>query len=231
MNGLDTVVVAVILLSALFGFTRGLVKEALSIAVWIGAGFASAYSASYVFPRVIPKNEVAEIIAFVVLFLVALVVLSFISSMVTARVRQSTLSTLDRTLGLLFGVLRGALLVCLAYIALDWAMPPGPDRPAWIEEARTHYLLENGAERLRALVPRGVREKAMTAIGDRIGERNVTAEQIKEATGAIRALSTPRGAPAAQGRESGSSYSHDDRHELDRLIQQRQDERSGSLPP
>lgn len=224
MNGLDLVVIAVILLSALFGFARGLVKEALSIAAWIGAGFVTVYSASDVFPRVIPKSQVAQVIAFVVLFLVALVVLSFIGSMVTARVRQSTLSTLDRTLGVFFGILRGVLLVCLGYIALEYVLPPGSDRPAWVEEARTRNLLENGADRLRALVPPKYREKAMTAIGNGIADRKVTAEQIREATGAIRALSTPR-PPAPPGRESGSTYSPDDRHELDRMIEQRQDER------
>jgi membrane protein required for colicin V production len=221
MNGLDIVVVAVILLSALFGFTRGLVKEALSIAAWVGAGFAAAYGFAYVIPhRLVPKGPVAAFIAVGVLFLVTLVVLSFLASMMSSRVRQSTLSTLDRTLGLVFGLLRGVLLACLGYIALDWAIPAGGDRPAWIEEARTRTLLENGADRLRALVPRAYRDKAVTAISD----SKLTAEQIKEATGAIRALSTPR-APATSGRENGSTYSPDDRHELDRLIQQRQDER------
>jgi membrane protein required for colicin V production len=220
MNGLDIVVLAVILLSALFGFSRGLVKEALSIGAWIGAGFAAAYGFAYVIPpRLLPKGPVAAFIAVGVLFLVTLVVLSFLASLVSARVRKSTLSTLDRTLGLVFGLVRGVLLVCLAYIALDWAMPAGSDRPAWIEEARMHNFLESGAERLRALVPRAYREKAVTAITD----SKLTAEQIKEATGAIRALSTPR-APAPSARESGSTYSPDDRHELDRLIQQRQDE-------
>jgi membrane protein required for colicin V production len=199
MNSLDIVVVSVILLSALFGFTRGLVKEALSIAAWIGAGFAAVYGSYY---------------------LIALVILSFISSMVSSRVRQSTLSALDRTLGLVFGLVRGVLLVCLAYIALDWAMPAGGERPTWIEEARTRYLLENGADRLRALVPRAYRDKAVTAIGD----TKLTAEQVKEATGAIRALTTPRAVPAA-GRERGSAYTPGEQHELDRLIQQQQDSR------
>jgi membrane protein required for colicin V production len=221
MNSLDIIVVSVILLSALFGFARGLVKEALSIAAWIGAGFASVYGAAYVIPpRLLPKSPVAETIAFVVLFLVALVILSFISSMLSTRVRQSTLSALDRTLGLFFGLLRGVLLACLGYIALSWAVPAGSERPAWIEEARTRYLLENGAEHLRALVPRPYRDKAVTAISD----GQFTAEQIKEATGAIRALSTPR-APAAAPAERGSIYKPDDQHELDRLIQQQQNQR------
>jgi membrane protein required for colicin V production len=222
MNGLDMIVVAVILLSALFGFTRGLVKEALSIAAWIGAGLAAAYGFAYVIPaRLLPKGPVTAFIAVGVLFLVTLVVLSFVASMLSSRVRQSTLSTLDRTLGLVFGLLRGALLVCLGYIALDWAMPTGGERPTWIEEARTRYLLESGADRLRALVPRTYRDKAANAIND----SKLTAEQIKEATGAIRALSNPKAPPATQGRGSGSSYSPDDRHELNRLMQQRQDER------
>jgi membrane protein required for colicin V production len=221
MNALDMVVLAVILLSALFGFTRGLVKEALSIAAWIGAGFAAAYGLAYVIPsRLVPRGPLAEFIAVGVLFLVTLVVLSFVGSMLSAQVRQSTLSAIDRTLGLLFGVLRGALLVCLGYIALSWAVPAGPDRPSWIEEARTRDLLENGADRLRALVPRAYRDKAVTAIGD----SQLTAERLKEAAEAINALSTPR-APANAARERTPAYTPDDQHELDRLIQQQQDPR------
>jgi membrane protein required for colicin V production len=221
MNGLDLIVVVVILLSALFGFTRGLVKEALSIAAWIGAGFAAVYGSYYLIPpRLLPKGPVAEAVAAGVLFLVALVLLSFVTSMVAARVRQSTLSALDRTLGLVFGLVRGVLLVCLGYIALNWAVPAGGDRPVWIEEARTRFLLENGADRLRALVPRAYRDKAVTVIGD----THLTAERVKEATGAIRALSTPR-ASATGKTERGPVYTPNDQHELDRLIQQQQEPR------
>lgn len=219
MNGLDIVVVVVILLSALFGFTRGLVKEALSIAAWIGAGFAAVYGVSYVIPQqLLPKGPVAAAIAAGVLFLVALVLLSFATSLVSARIRQSSLSAIDRTLGLIFGLARGMLLVCLGYIALSWAVPAGGERPAWIEEARTRYLLENGADRLRALVPRAYRDKAVTAITD----SHLTAEQVREATGAIKALTTPT-PPTGSTSPRGPVYKPDDKHELDRLIQQQQD--------
>ena len=58
--------------------------------------------------------------------------MSLVSALIGGLVRDSALSGLDRSLGLVFGVVRGALIVCLAYIALsvgvagsEWPAPGG----------------------------------------------------------------------------------------------------------
>ena len=43
VNVLDGIIVIVLLLSALFAFTRGFVKEVLAIGGWIGAFFSALY--------------------------------------------------------------------------------------------------------------------------------------------------------------------------------------------
>jgi membrane protein required for colicin V production len=219
MNGLDIMVVTVILMSGLFAFARGFVKEALSIAAWVGAAFAALYGSSLLLLTLgglLPKSTMTEPIAAVVLFVIALIGLSMVSSAVSRRVKQSSLSAIDRTLGLVFGLARGVVLACLAYVALSWVLPPDDHRPAWIAEARTLPLLASGAERLRSLVPQSYRDKAARASGD----TRLTAEQVREAAGAIRALSTPRMPPAS--REGTPGYGPGDQKELDRLIQESQ---------
>ena len=220
MNGLDLVVIAVIVLSGLFAFARGFVKEALSVAAWIGAALAALYTLPHAAPiaaRFLPKGAVSEAAAAIAVFVVALIVLSLVTSAISRRVKASSLSAVDRTLGLIFGLARGVVLVCLAYIALAWALP-GKDQPRWIVEARTLPFLESGAERLRALVPAGYREKAAA----RVEDTRRAAEQVREAAGAMGALSAPR-LPADSGRGHGPVYTPDNRRDLDRLIQQQQD--------
>lgn len=219
MNLLDIVVIAIVLLSGLFAFARGFVKEALSVAAWIGAGFAALYGLPYATPlaeRFLPNGEVAEAAAALVVFLVALIILSLLTSAIAGRVKDSSLSAIDRTLGLVFGLVRGLVVVCLVYIAFSWALPAKQQQPTWIAEARTLPLLQTGAERLRALVPSVYRAKAEATAND----TRRAAEQMQEAAGAMGALSKPH-PPGASGH--GPGYSVEDQHDLNRLIQQQQD--------
>ncbi|HWI26694.1 MAG TPA: CvpA family protein [Stellaceae bacterium] len=218
MNLLDMIVIGVVLLSGLFAFARGFVKEALSVAAWIGAGFAALYGLPYATPvaeRFLPRGAVAEAVAGLAVFLVALIILSLATSSVARRVKESSLSAVDRTLGLVFGLVRGLVLVCIAYIALSWALPPAAQQPTWIADARTLPLLATGAERLRSLVPAVYRVRAeATAEGTRRA-----AEQMQEAAGAMDALSRPRQTTATG---HGAGYTNSDQRDLDRLIQQQQ---------
>ena len=50
MNILDFVVITLVILSGLFAFARGFVKECLSIASWIGASGAALYAMPYLRP-------------------------------------------------------------------------------------------------------------------------------------------------------------------------------------
>jgi membrane protein required for colicin V production len=224
MNMLDLVVVAVIVLSGLLAFSRGFVKEALSVVAWIGAVLAALYALPFATPvaeKLLPKGPVAQGAAAIIIFLAAVVVLSMLTSAVSHRVKQSSLSAVDRTLGLIFGLVRGVVLVCLGYIALSWALPADAQRPAWIAEARTLPLLATGADRLRALVPAGYRAQAAAAdIETRRAAEQL--RQLKEAAGAIGAFSTPRPG-GTQGGAPSPTYTPEDKRDLNRLIQQQQE--------
>ena len=119
MTWVDLAVLGVLALSALVAFLRGLVREVLGLAAWIGAIFAGVWA----LPRVRPKFQEwlgaspwIDPIAFGVVFIISLIVLMLISRWVSALVRASPISGLDRTLGLVFGLVRGVVLCILAYI-------------------------------------------------------------------------------------------------------------------
>jgi membrane protein required for colicin V production len=144
MTWIDGAALGVIVLSAVFSMVRGFVREALSILAWVGAGLVALRFYPPVEPyvaSVLPEKSLVVFVAIGLVFIVTLIVFSLLAALLGGLVRDSPLSGVDRTLGLLFGAARGALLVCLAYIALsvsvaqnDWPAPlvrlvPDPYKP------------------------------------------------------------------------------------------------------
>jgi membrane protein required for colicin V production len=216
VNALDLAIVAIVVLSGLFAFARGFVKEALSIGAWVVASLAAVYLLPVARPfaeHFAGKGPAADALAGVAIFAVAIIVLSLLTTAISRRVKDSSLSALDRTFGLIFGLARGAFLVCLAYVALAWLLPPGDQRPRWMAEARTLPLLKSGAEQLARFVPVEMRERT-TGIASRSED-----SASREAAEAMRALMTPKARTApAQG--SAPAYTPDDQRGLNRLFQQ-----------
>jgi membrane protein required for colicin V production len=211
MNALDMFVIGVIVLSGLLAFARGFVKEALSIVGWIGAIAASAYALPYVRPltqHLVRSTAVADAIAAGVVFIVVLIILSVITSAIARRVKHSSLSALDRTLGLIFGLARGALLVCIAFIALSFVLPRGGDRPRWVADARTLPLVADATDRLTRLMPDSFRKQAtQLAPGG--------AKLDNDYLSVLRAYSTPGAKPGA-----APGIAPEDQQRLNQLIQQ-----------
>jgi membrane protein required for colicin V production len=219
MNTLDIVVVVVILLSTGFAYMRGFVRELLAIVAWLGAGLIAFYGYIYVVPfseRFLPKGPIANIAAGAAVFLVALIILSIITGSISKRVSQSGMSSFDRLFGLLFGIVRGAVLVSLAFIALNWYFPDKSE-PKWVTEARSRPFLQAGADILESLVPAKWREQAKTTVAHEAPPSTPSAA----ADAAARALSSPK--PSTQPPANPApAYKPQDRADMDRLINQQQ---------
>ena len=162
MNTLDLIVVLVVVLSGLFAFVRGFVREALSIVAWIGAGLVAYYGFERFSPivgRLVPNALAAQLTTVGLLFVVSLLVFSIMVGMLSDMVRTSWMGALDRSLGLVFGLARGVVLVCLGYLiavlVIEHAWPPKPEGglPDWMAEARSRGFLERGAGTLVAILP------------------------------------------------------------------------------
>lgn len=149
MNWVDLVVLAVVALSGLLAFMRGLVREVLGLGAWVVAAVvASPYGA---FPYVQPwvrqqfsDPTTADIVAFGGVFLIVLVVLWMIAGVISNAIRGSALGGLDRTLGLVFGLARGAVVLAVAYILVGIAIPVA-QWPEPVVEARSLPLVHRGA--------------------------------------------------------------------------------------
>lgn len=235
MNFVDICVLAVIGISALLALSRGLVKEVLSILSWVGAVVAVIFLLPRVEPLVgqyIKEPLLAQIASGIGIFVLALVVFGVINHYLSANVRSSALGALDRSLGLVFGVLRGAIVVCVAYILMSWAMPNPASRPDVIREARTEPLVAEGAVFLKSLLPADVVDKGSAVVDTGMQKLeqgkslNDSYQNLTNGTGTTPIPAPGSGAagagqsPAkAGGQGDRSGYKDAERKEMERLLQ------------
>ncbi len=129
---LDGLVLAIIVLSAVLAYARGLMRELLSIAGWIGAAVAAFVFAPAIEPltREVPilrdiigtSCELGVLASFVLVFALALIVISFFTPLLAGAVQNSALGPIDQGFGLVFGVARGVVLVVIAMIVYRQVM-------------------------------------------------------------------------------------------------------------
>lgn len=156
MNWVDLLVLGVAVLSALFGFVRGLVREVLGIGAWIGAAAVAVIAFPWAAGEArgaITNPDIADGVAIVVVFVVCLVALSLIAAWIGGVVRNSSLGGLDRTLGLIFGLARGAVLVVLAYIVVGLVEAPSAWPPAVLEARALPYAYDGAVWMIHLLPP------------------------------------------------------------------------------
>lgn len=152
----DAAVISIMLLSCLFAFFRGFVKEILSLGAWIGAGLVTLYFFGDVAEMLKPhfKNEmVAGGVAALGVYVISLIGFSIINSLIMRMMKEgSDVGILDNALGLIFGALRGAFIVSLGYFLLTIVMTEDT-MPEWIQQAKTRPWVKEGAITLGRIAP------------------------------------------------------------------------------
>ena len=219
-NAADLIVIAVILVSGLLALSRGLVREILSVAGWIGAIFITLYAFPYVQPyarEIISIKILADGTAGASIFIITLIFLSLISHYLSRHVQESALGPVDRSLGFLFGILRGGVILCAAYLLVAWIIPK-TEQPQWLRGARTMPLIEKGAKLLLDVVPEDMIQK-----GGKTAEeiqKNVDDAVESESQELFKQLTSPK--PESTGSPEGDpkpGYGNEDRETLDRLFE------------
>ncbi|NQV47782.1 MAG: CvpA family protein [Rhodospirillaceae bacterium] len=217
---IDLVVIVVLLISAFLAYARGFVHEVLSVAGWIGAGFAALYGQPYVQPYVrqlIPSQMIADLATGTITFVVALAALSLLTRAISKLVQGSALNSLDRALGFLFGLARGAVLICLLYLGVQWLTPPD-DQPQWMTEARTMPLITVGAAWIKMLLPDDAGEE-----GDKIKDQAIEKAR-QESLKVMEGLISP--APKGDDSQPAEGYDKKTRSAIENLI----DNMTGNTP-
>ena len=132
---IDGVVAAVIVLSAILAYSRGLVRELMAIVGWVAAAILAYIFAPQAEPLVkeLPyvgeflrgSCELSVIAAFSSVFALALLVVSLFTPLFSTVVQRSALGGVDQAAGFVYGAIRGILLVAVALVVYDKVVVTG----------------------------------------------------------------------------------------------------------
>jgi membrane protein required for colicin V production len=144
MNWADWVIVGILLVSCLFGLIRGLMREALSLVIWIIAALCARIFLGSVEPllvSVIDNPSVRTLSAILIIFISVLILGAFVQYLMGILIKFSGLSFLDRSLGIVFGILRGLVIIMLILIVSP-KLTQIQQNPWWQESYLIPFFLQ-----------------------------------------------------------------------------------------
>jgi membrane protein required for colicin V production len=177
MTWVDAVFLALIAVSGVIGYMRGLVREVLGVGAWAGALFFAFYMLNGtrgLFANMFPQEWMADIAALAAVFIVTLIILKIVIALIARAVRNSVLGGVDRALGIVFGLGRGVIVILVAYIAAGAFVPNTDIWPEPVRQARSLPLIADGAAWLNAQLPTQYRPR----LPDPPSGRSPTAEEL-----------------------------------------------------
>ena len=159
MTVFDVAVLLIVVLSVAISVIRGLVREVLSLASWIGAFFVARFGATVVaswLPGWISHPGVRLAVGFVLVMVATVLLFSVISLQIAKVVKITGLQGTDRTLGGLFGFARGLVIAVIAVLIAG--LTPLPKGRYW-QEAMFSKPLEAAAGALKEWLPENIRAR------------------------------------------------------------------------
>lgn len=234
----DAIVLLIILISAVFAFFRGFIRETLTVLGVVGGVLAALYFGPQLSPHVhgwigadIPEGEevprlfgvlpypiLADILSYGVIFIVFVIVLSVLSHFLSGWARMIGLGVFDKILGIIFGVLRAAILIALLYLPVFQLTDP-EQRDEWFPNSYSRPYVEAMTAWSLQFLPKASEEdietakenagKAVSKMGEKIKDMTDTADKESE--------TKENGDKPAENDFDG--YQDEQRESLDRLFE------------
>lgn len=132
MTVFDLIVIAIVAVSVGISIWRGVVREVLALASWIGAFWIAKELAGFIatwLPDSVSNPGLRLLFGFIAVMLASLLVFSLTGMLIVHFVKVAGLSASDRMLGAAFGLLRG-LLIAVTVVLLG-GMTSAPREPYW----------------------------------------------------------------------------------------------------
>lgn len=211
----DLIAVGVLLISGLFGFLRGLTKEVLSVAGWIGAAVAAYFLRHIPRPWIEPyivDQLLLDVACMALVFIVAVILISLATSLIASGVRSfKAIGSIDRSLGFMFGILRGVLVMVVAWNLVDYWRPGNP--PEMVRDAASLPMIRQASDIVVRMLPEGWQRKTERALDSATGTARDAAERE-----AARRLTAPRQSNSAEDANGEKGYKPRDRNAIERII-------------
>lgn len=159
MTAFDWVVIAIVALSTLFAFHRGVVREVIALVAWV-VGLAAALTLSPALAAALPDlpahPAIRYLIAFAAILVGTLLAGALIAWPISRAIRALGLAFVDRFLGGVFGLVRGVVVVLA--LALIAGLTPLP-QSAWWQNATLAAPIVAGVEALTPYLPRELADR------------------------------------------------------------------------
>ena len=154
-NQIDILVIIFTVISMVYGYSRGLIKEILSILSLL----VSVYISVNVYPNIslfikeyIEMAVLADSISFALMFLFLYSLINIFSNFIVASITNTPIRVLDKNFGILFGFFRALLIFSLLNILLYWTLWK-ESRPEWVNKSKSIVLINYTSDKLIKILP------------------------------------------------------------------------------
>ncbi len=154
-NQIDILIIILTIISMIYGYSRGLIKEILSILSIL----LSVYTSVNLYPKIslfikeyIEMAVLADSISFALMFLFLYSLINIFSNFIVSSITSSPIRILDKNFGILFGFFRALLIFSLLNILLYWTLWK-KNIPEWLNNSKSIILINYTSGKLIQILP------------------------------------------------------------------------------
>ena len=154
-NQIDILIIILTIISMIYGYSRGLIKEILSILSIL----LSVYISINLYPNIslfikeyIDMAVLADSISFALMFLFLYSLINIFSNFIVSSITNTSIRILDKNFGILFGFFRALLIFSLLNILLYWTLWK-KNMPEWLNNSKSMVLINYTSDKLIQILP------------------------------------------------------------------------------
>ena len=154
-NQIDILIIILTIISMIYGYSRGLIKEILSILSLL----SSVYISINVYPNIslfikeyIEMAVLADSISFALMFLFLYSLINIFSNFIISSITNTPIRILDKNFGILFGFFRALLILSLFNILLYLTLWK-KNIPEWLNNSKSMILIDYTSDKLIKILP------------------------------------------------------------------------------
>jgi membrane protein required for colicin V production len=124
MNYLDIIIGIILILFALGGLKNGIIREAFSLAAFIGGIYGaikfSDYVGKWLGGLINVSAEWMQVISFIVVFIALALLINWLGNMLADLISSLSLGFVDKIGGAVFGIAKGFIIMGIVILLLDF---------------------------------------------------------------------------------------------------------------